>query len=135
MDRIISGMITMGCWCGVRIVGNVILTTAPLMNLVCSTLMMTGSALTVKGGMAMLERQKVIKGLTECVAAGLENACPPNCPYFLQCFPDAGLGTPFMPLMADALALLKEQEAEIRQLRLALDIAKGTCKGINVEGR
>ena len=29
-----------------------------------------------------------------------------------------------------AFALLKEQEAEIRQLRLALDIAKGTCKGI-----
>ena len=30
----------------------------------------------------------------------------------------------------DAIILLKEQEAEIRQLRLALDIAKGTCKGI-----
>lgn len=29
--------------------------------------------------------------------------------------------------------LLKEQEAEIRQLRLALDIAKGTCKGIAFE--
>ena len=28
------------------------------------------------------------------------------------------------------LTLLKEQEAEIRQLRLALNIAKGTCKGI-----
>lgn len=33
------------------------------------------------------------------------------------------------------LELLKEQEAEIRQLRLALDIAKGTCNGIKVEGR
>ena len=32
------------------------------------------------------------------------------------------------------LALLKEQEAEIRQLRLALDIAKGTCKGIKSGG-
>lgn len=31
------------------------------------------------------------------------------------------------------IALLKEQEAEIRQLRLALDIAKGTCKGIAFE--
>ena len=31
------------------------------------------------------------------------------------------------------LTLLKEQEAEIRQLRLALDIAKGTCKGIAFE--
>lgn len=59
----------------------------------------------------MTDRQKVIKGLTECVAAGLETACPANCPYFLQCFPDAGLATPFMSLMADALSLLKEQEA------------------------
>ena len=33
------------------------------------------------------------------------------------------------------LALLKEQETEIRQLRLALDIAKGTYKGIVMEGR
>lgn len=33
----------------------------------------------------------------------------------------------------NAMNLLNEQEAEIRQLRLALDIAKGTCKGINVE--
>ena len=38
-------------------------------------------------------------------------------------------------LLRDALELLKEQEAEIRQLRLALDIAKGTCKGIKMEGR
>lgn len=35
----------------------------------------------------------------------------------------------------DILELLQEQEAEIRQLKLALDIAKGTCKGIKVEGR
>ena len=35
----------------------------------------------------------------------------------------------------NAFELLKEQEAEIRQLRLALDIAKGTCKGIVMEGR
>ncbi len=33
-----------------------------------------------------------------------------------------------------ALAMLKEQEAEIRQLRLALDIAKGTCNGIVIDG-
>ena len=38
-------------------------------------------------------------------------------------------------LFSEILALLKEQEAEIRQLRLALDIAKGTCKGIIAEGR
>jgi hypothetical protein len=35
----------------------------------------------------------------------------------------------------DALVLLNEQEAEIRQLKLALDIVKGECKGISVEGR
>ena len=38
-------------------------------------------------------------------------------------------------LARDALELLKEQDAEIRQLRLALDIAKGTCNGIVMEGR
>ena len=38
-------------------------------------------------------------------------------------------------LIDDTLTLLKEQEVEIRQLRLALDIAKGTCKGIVMEGR
>lgn len=59
----------------------------------------------------MLDSEKIIKGLTECVAAGLEKACPGKCPYFLQCFPDVGLATPFMSLMADALSLLKEQEA------------------------
>lgn len=32
----------------------------------------------------------------------------------------------------DALELLKEQEAEIRQLRLALDITKGLCSGISL---
>jgi hypothetical protein len=37
--------------------------------------------------------------------------------------------------VADAIVLLKEQKAEIRQLRLALDIAKGTCKGIIAESR
>ena len=38
---------------------------------------------------------------------------------------------------ADAIAMLKEHDAEMRQLRLALDIAKGTCNGIrvNTEGR
>ena len=38
-------------------------------------------------------------------------------------------------LVRDALVLLKEKDSEIRQLRLALDIAKGTCKGIVMKGR
>lgn len=57
----------------------------------------------------MTEREKVVKGLTACVTAGLEKACPTDCPYFLQCFPDVGPADPFMQLMQDALALLKEQ--------------------------
>ena len=36
-------------------------------------------------------------------------------------------------MLKEVLAMLKEQKAEIRQLRLALDIAKGTCKGIVFE--
>lgn len=40
----------------------------------------------------------------------------------------------FLRTIDDAIAMLKEQEAEIRQLRLALDIAKGTCKGIKSGG-
>ena len=38
-------------------------------------------------------------------------------------------------LFDDAIKRLKEQEAEIRQLKLALDIAKGTCNGIIMKGR
>ena len=38
-------------------------------------------------------------------------------------------------VLKEFLVLLKEQESEIRQLRLALDIAKGTCKGIIAEKR
>lgn len=41
----------------------------------------------------------------------------------------------FLRMIDDAIALLKEQDAEIRQLRLALDIAKGTCKGIIADRR
>lgn len=37
--------------------------------------------------------------------------------------------------VVELLAVLKAQEAEIRQLRLALDITKGTCKGIIMKGR
>ena len=55
---------------------------------------------------------KVIKGLTQCVTAGVKKACPKDCPYLPFCFPDVGLSNPFMPLMQDALNLLKEQEAE-----------------------
>lgn len=42
--------------------------------------------------------------------------------------------TYYKGLFVSVLALLKEQETEIRQLKLALDIAKGTCKGIKSGG-
>ena len=71
----------------------------------------------------MPDREQVIKGL-ECEEYSEYARCN-QCPYvqFHKCK---------TLLMRDALALLKEQEAEIRQLRLALDIAKGTCNGIKV---
>lgn len=56
--------------------------------------------------------------------------------WFLQDEPyvsDADTYIGFVGGLKDAIALLKEQDAEIRQLRLALDIVKGTCKGIAFE--
>lgn len=76
-----------------------------------------------------MNMEKVIKALECCLKESdhlYSNPCN-GCPYEGQECIDR--------MKADALALLKEQEAEIRQLRLALDIAKGTCNGIKVEGR
>lgn len=56
----------------------------------------------------MPDREKVIKWMENCVK-GHEKAYPEDRPYFQQCFPD-GKAIPFMPLMQDALSLLKEQE-------------------------
>ena len=72
----------------------------------------------------MPDREKVIKGLENCKEGG---SCD-GCQYDINSSKCISL------LHADALALLKEQEAEIRQLKLALDIAKGTCKGIKSGG-
>lgn len=77
----------------------------------------------------MADREKVIKGL-KCIK-GDTIPCK-DCGYS-----DAdGYGnyTCKINCATDAIELLKEQEAEIRQLRLALDIAKGTCKGIKSGG-
>lgn len=84
------------------------------------------------GEVGMMDREKVIKGL-ECCSAMSGDECQ-KCPYGHECR-DTDLPYGMPHLAADALDLLKEQEAEIRQLRLALDIAKGTCKGIVMEGR
>ena len=79
----------------------------------------------------MIDREKVIKGLTACNKTNCE-CCPYNEAKKINsenpiCF--------INEMLSDALALLKEHQEQIRQLRLALDIAKGTCNGIKVEGR
>ena len=69
-----------------------------------------------------MDKEKVIEGLEKAknvIEAWIPMFEQYNSPFAIDC----------------AIELLKEQEAEIRQLRLALDIAKGTCKGIGVEGR
>lgn len=78
-----------------------------------------------------MDREKVIKGL-ECIAQKREPIANPckDCGYsdilnYAICVKDVA---------SDAITMLKEQETEIRQLRLALDIAKGTCKGIKSGG-
>ena len=68
-----------------------------------------------------MDREKVISTFEKIISVCKEDGCD----FVDLTFEDA----------EQILALLKEQEAEIRQLRLALDIAKGTCKGISVEGQ
>lgn len=74
----------------------------------------------------MNDRETIMTWLEKCDNGG----CSSRCPY-----DDLGPDKCYITLMTEAIALLKEQEAEIRQLRLALNIIKGTCKGIVIEGR
>lgn len=74
----------------------------------------------------MIDREKAIKGLEHCAK---EADCR-GCVYQEQ-MKGRSDGC---DCMREALAMLKEQEEEIRQLKLALDIVKGTCKGIVAEG-
>ena len=71
-----------------------------------------------------MDKEKIIKGLEICTTRPCY--CT-DCPYKKECCLDS------QDVMEDALSLLKEQEEEIRQLKLALDIIKGTCSGIKVE--
>lgn len=79
----------------------------------------------------MADREKVFDAIRNCIT---EPKCK-DCPW--EDCEKVGCKRVTVPvtLMLDVLKLLKEQEAEIRQLRLALDIVKGTCKGIVAEGR
>ena len=72
----------------------------------------------------MPDREKVINSIRAC-AHHPDHDCQ-SCDYCdnLFCYNDQ--------LIEDFVTLMKEQEAEIRQLKLALDIAKGACKGIKV---
>lgn len=61
--------------------------------------------------MGMIDREKVIKGLEVCLKNIDQQDCPNNCPYLNDCSKYENR-VMFQPLMRDALALLKEQEAK-----------------------
>ena len=58
----------------------------------------------------MIDREKVIKGLDVCLKNIDQPDCPNDCPYLSDCSKYENRVV-FQPLMRDALALLKEQEA------------------------
>lgn len=58
----------------------------------------------------MIDKEKVIKGLEVCLKNIDQQDCPNDCPYLSDCS-KYGNRVIFQPLMLDALALLKEQEA------------------------
>ncbi len=84
----------------------------------------------------MTDRAKVIQGIHRHCEGSLFDRCD-KCPYYEMDFKswDESKFKCRDELLSDVSDLLKEQEAEIRQLRLALDIAKGTCNGIKMKGR
>ena len=59
----------------------------------------------------MIDKEKVIKGLEVCLKNIDQQDCPNDCPYLIDCS-KYGNRVIFQPLMLDALALLKEQEAK-----------------------
>ena len=74
----------------------------------------------------MADRETVIKGLEQCKEG--RKSCE-GCPY------DIKSAKCLFLLHADALALLKEQEDKIKQLRLALQILSGNGIEVDTEGR
>ena len=78
-----------------------------------------------------MDREKVIKGLEHCFH-GQECCGDTECPYFIEHLSDGCcLEDCQENLKTDAIALLKEQDDKIRQLRLALQIMNGN--GIRVD--
>lgn len=76
-----------------------------------------------------MNMEKVVKGLEACIDRKPGEYTCNNCPY------ENDGNDCDVNMSKDALFMLKKQDAEIRQLRLALDIVKGACEGIRVEGR
>lgn len=60
-----------------------------------------------------MDRDKVIKGLEVCLKNIDQQDCPNDCPYLSDCSKYENRVV-FQPLMRDALALLKEQDAVVR---------------------
>lgn len=69
----------------------------------------------------MNDREKIIKGL-ECCAMMSGDACQ-KCPYENECW-DTNLPVGMSHLAANALALLQEQEKEIKALHLLVEWAR-----------
>lgn len=76
----------------------------------------------VTGTVKMMEdREKVIKGLEQCKMDGLAEEVCADCPYHIE---QIGVIRCIEALMDDALALLKEQQAEIERLEYELAITQ-----------
>ena len=63
-----------------------------------------------------MDREKVVKGFELCLKTIEEPDCRKECPYYEACQKYEGRVI-FQPLMRDALAMLKDQEDEIKELR------------------
>lgn len=72
----------------------------------------------------MTDIEKVIKGMERCISP--DECSPKDCPYYDR--PDNTSGLCWDRLMADALALLKEQEERIRDLKDMFKIFIGSVK-------
>lgn len=77
--------------------------------------------------MGMIDKRQIMHDIEICIRH-VPDACI-GCSHYTG---TGGLGC-IEELMSDTLFLLKEQEK--RKLRIALDIAKGTCNEIVKEGR
>jgi hypothetical protein len=75
------------------------------------------------------DREKVIEGFDICLKNIDSPDCPSNCPYFSDCSKYENRVV-FQPLMRDALAMLKEQEAvePIKQTEQTEWIVCGHCR-------